>query len=134
MLKKMITKQNENKNGSRKIQQNIDLVIERESIKEFMTKDIIVGIGFYRREDWERLLASASDRKNLEDTYDEWLKNFHKLVKNLRAIGIKPKKVCFTLDELLDYCKKKGLKNNSKTRSEFFCELTGQGRVKEIEE
>ena len=32
----------------------------------------VFGIGFYRREQWPLLLETADDRKELEDTYDEW--------------------------------------------------------------
>ncbi|MBL7131238.1 MAG: hypothetical protein ISS45_07555 [Candidatus Omnitrophica bacterium] len=95
---------------------------------------IVVGIGYYRRQDWERFLASADDREKLEDTYDEWLVSFRNAVKNMRTAGTEPKKVLFTIDELLDYCKKKRLKNNAKARSEFFSELTRQGKTEEITE
>jgi len=93
---------------------------------------VVAGIGFYRREDWERFLASADDRETLEDTYDEWLAVFCKAVKDMRAAGIKPWKVIFTLNELLDYCEKKGLKNNAEARSKFFSELTRLGKTEEI--
>lgn len=94
--------------------------------------NIVVGVGYYRRKDWERLLATATDREKLEDTYDEWLEVFYKTVKNMRSAGITPRKVCFTLDELLDYCKNEGLKNNAEARSRFFAELTRQGKTEEI--
>ncbi len=35
-----------------------------------------VGLGFYKREEWQRLLETAVDRDILEDTYDEWLAVF----------------------------------------------------------
>lgn len=95
-------------------------------------ENIAVGIGFFRREDWEQFIVSADDRENLEDTYDEWLVVFRRAVKDMRATGIKPRKVIFTLDELLDYCQKKGLKNNAEARSEFFAELTRLGKTEEI--
>jgi hypothetical protein len=31
----------------------------------------VFGIGFYRRDQWPRLLETADDRQELEDTYDE---------------------------------------------------------------
>jgi len=94
--------------------------------------NIVVGIGCYKREEWEQFLALADDREKLEDTYDEWIRDFRKTVRNMRKAGINPRKVCFKLDELIDFCRKKGLKNNAEARSEFFAELTRQGRTEEI--
>ncbi|MDP2923461.1 MAG: hypothetical protein Q8O30_07060 [Candidatus Omnitrophota bacterium] len=93
---------------------------------------IVVGVGYYSRQDWERFLASASDREKLEDTYDEWLELYHKTIRDMKAAGIEPRKVSFNLDELLEYCKKKRLKNNSEVRAKFFSELTKQGRSAKI--
>jgi hypothetical protein len=39
-------------------------------------KETAVGVGYYKREQWNFLLESASDRENLEGTYEEWLKFF----------------------------------------------------------
>jgi len=105
-------------------------------VKDMIKKKgrVMIGIGFYRRQDWEKFLASADDRENLESTYDEWLVVFRKAVNDVRAAGIEPKKVVFTLDELLGYCKEKGLKNNAGARSEFFSELTRMGKTEEIKE
>lgn len=40
-----------------------------------------LGIGWYRREDWPRLLQLVPDRAALHDTYDEWLSDFHRTEK-----------------------------------------------------
>jgi hypothetical protein len=37
-------------------------------------KDKVIGIGFYRREQWPLLLETATDAHILEKRYDEWLK------------------------------------------------------------
>lgn len=70
-------------------------------------ENYVLGVGYYKRNEWERFLASADDREKLEDTYEEWLGGFHKSVMKMRKKGLKPRKVVIHLDELLDYCKKK---------------------------
>lgn len=32
-----------------------------------------IGLGWYRREEWDRLLQMFPDRAKLHDTYDDWL-------------------------------------------------------------
>ena len=48
-----------------------------------------IGIAWYRREQWDRLLEISSDRDELEDTNDEWQamaeKNLRKLAKRGRT-------------------------------------------------
>jgi hypothetical protein len=67
--------------------------------------EMVVGAGFYRREQWPLLLETAEDRAELEDTYEEWLESFWKGIRNLRTLGIEPLKVDVDLEELLACCK-----------------------------
>jgi len=41
---------------------------------------ISIGVGYYKYEQWNLLLESASDREDLEDTYEEWLQVFEKMI------------------------------------------------------
>ena len=36
---------------------------------------MVMGIAWYRRGEWPKLLAAAADRDQLEETYDEWLQS-----------------------------------------------------------
>ena len=94
----------------------------------------VFGIGFYRREQWPQLLETADDRKELEDTYDEWKLNLVKSVKNLQALGATPLKVDIDMEELLTWCAGRGFKNTGENRAEFITDLLRQGRGKKIEE
>jgi hypothetical protein len=93
----------------------------------------IFGIGFYRREQWPLLLETADDRKDLEDTYDEWVLNLKKSINNLRTLEKEPLKVDIDMAELLAWCKSRGKKNTGASRAEFITELLRQGRGKKIE-
>jgi predicted metal-dependent phosphotriesterase family hydrolase len=105
---------------------------ETEDMSSRNKSQIIVGIGYYKREEWERFLASAEDREELEDTYDEWVVDFHKTISNAKKAGVRLKKVTINLDDLMDYCIKKKRKNNSETRSHFIADLVRSGRAEEI--
>ena len=94
----------------------------------------VFGIGFYRREQWPRLLETADDRRELEDTYDEWKLNLKKSVKNMRARGMTPLKVDSDIGELLLWCAARGYKNTGENRAEFITDLPRQGQGKKIEE
>ena len=94
----------------------------------------VFGIGFYRSDQWPRLLETADDRKELEDTYDEWKLNLVKSVKNMRACGMTPLKVDIDVEELLTWRTGRGLKNTGENRAEFITDLLRQGRGRKIEE
>ncbi len=92
----------------------------------------VFSIAYYRREQWPMLLGSADDRHALEDTYDEWMLSFEKGLKNMRAAGMEPLRVDVDINELLAWCKAKGLKNTGEYRAEFIAELCRQGRGRKI--
>lgn len=43
-----------------------------------MNNDTIVFLGYYSKEQYLLLLKYANDRKNLDDTWEDWLVNFVK--------------------------------------------------------
>jgi len=59
--------------------------------------------------------------------------NLIKSVKNLRKLGSTPLKVDIDMEELLNWCKGRSVKNAGATRAEFITELLRQGRGKKIE-
>jgi len=92
----------------------------------------VFGIGYYQREQWPMLLGSADDRHALENTSDEWMSSFEKGLKNMRAAGIEPLRIDVDVNDLLDWCKAKGLKNTSEFRAELIAEFCRQGRGRKI--
>lgn len=79
----------------------------------------IVKIAYYRKEDWKRFLQTADDRHNLEDTWEEWYESFIKMKLKLYAEGFETLDAVVDIDELLKYCKAKGIKNDGAARSKF---------------
>jgi hypothetical protein len=97
-------------------------------------QQMVFGIGFYRKEQWPRLLETAHDRKELEATYEEWKLNLIKSVKNMRLTGMTPLKVDLDMEELLAWCTGRSCKNTGENRVEFIGDLLRQGRGKKIED
>lgn len=93
----------------------------------------VFGIGFYRRDQWPRLLETAGDRKELEDTYDEWKLNLKKSLIKMSTLGSTPLKVDIDMEELLAWCGERGFRNTGENRAEFIAGLLRQGRGKKIE-
>ena len=91
-------------------------------------KEKVIGIGYYRREQWLQLLETAADAQILEKTYDEWLEILDSSMEKIKAHGIEPELIHVDVNELLDFCKNKGLQNNAGARSIFITELSRKKR------
>ncbi len=94
-------------------------------------KDMVIGIGFYRREQWPLLLETSVDAHILGKTYDEWLDVLDSSIEKIRAHGIEPELIDVDVNELLVFCEKQGIKNNAETRSRFIRELVKEKRISE---
>jgi hypothetical protein len=79
----------------------------------------ILGIAWFRPEQWTQLREVSSDSDQIDELYEDWLDYAEKQVKDLRARGFDPRKVDVDVDELLMWCKNKKLPVNIKTRSEY---------------
>lgn len=55
----------------------------------------------------------------MHDTWKEWHKAFLKTRKDLISKGFDVTNIEIDLDELINYCKLKGIKNDGKARSQF---------------
>jgi hypothetical protein len=57
--------------------------------KTMDTDATVMGVAWYRRDQWDRLLEISSDRAELEDTYDEWKAVAEENMGNLAQHGYK---------------------------------------------
>jgi hypothetical protein len=92
----------------------------------------LIGIGFYRKDQWPLLLETADDADMMIEIYDEWLTGIERLIENMKTEGIEPVKVEIDVYELLAYCRQFNFKNDGGTRSQFVAELLKNGRSKNI--
>ena len=86
----------------------------------------ILGIAWYRREEWSHLLEISADRDELEDTYEEWLSNAETRLHEMAEAGINPTKVYINLDELQKWCIVQGRPLDGSARAVFTAEKLRQ--------
>jgi hypothetical protein len=79
----------------------------------------IIGLAWYRKEEWKRLLQLAADPEVLEKTYEEWQEMAQRHFQDLKMSGYAVRKVDVGVDELLAYCEEHKLPFDSAARSRF---------------
>jgi hypothetical protein len=79
----------------------------------------VIGVAWYRRDEWSSLREASSDRDDLEKTFEEWQRIARRTIRDLERKGIRIEKVDVSVAELVDWCKEKGVPVTAKTRSEF---------------
>jgi len=78
-----------------------------------------IGVAIYTKKDYERLLEISDNREDMNQTWIEWRRKKDELKRNMRTLGVIVKEVKVNLDELVRYCRRKGIPNNGATRSQF---------------
>jgi hypothetical protein len=77
----------------------------------------VVAIASYEPDQWEGLLASAADRDQLEDTWEEWNAGAEKLIAGLEAKSIPWIRVPLDIEEIKQFCEEQGIPNDGKARA-----------------
>ena len=83
------------------------------------TSAVDLGMGWYRPEDWERLLRVVTDRDKLHDSYAEWLASAEQGERDLLARGQPVRRVMVDPDELAGWCLVRGRAPDAAARAEF---------------
>lgn len=78
-----------------------------------------LGFAWYRKEQWDRLLAVSSDRDCLEETYEGWLVIARKSFDEFKRAGNDVYRVDVDVEELIRWCQKRKRPIDGKARSEF---------------
>ena len=78
-----------------------------------------LGMGWYRPEDWDRLLQVIADRDSMHDTYAEWLASARQGERDLVARGQPVERVMVDPDERASWCLIRGLVPDGAARAEF---------------
>lgn len=79
----------------------------------------IIGVGWYKKEQWQLLREVSEDSDNLEDTFHEWVANANDSIKKLSNSGCRFAKIEIDVTELLEWCSKQKLAVNGTSRSNF---------------
>lgn len=95
-------------------------------IDESQNPETVLGVGWYRPEQWALLLAESVDRDELESTHAEWLASAEPSLKTIQATGQRPIKIDVDVEEMIAWCSGKGMPLDGNARSQFIAEKTRQ--------
>jgi len=80
---------------------------------------ITVKLAYYSKKDWEKFIGMIDDRQSMHDNWNDWHKAFLKTKSDLISQGFEVTDIEIDLNELTNYCKLRGIKNDGKARSQF---------------
>lgn len=78
-----------------------------------------VGMAWFKRENFTRLLAVFEDSHKLHRTFDEWLRDAEIGRKGLEAKGVRVVCVDIDPDHFIAWCKSRGLGINAQSRISY---------------
>ena len=79
----------------------------------------IIGVAWYKKDQWNRLLDISEDASELEETFEEWKSNALKKIKSIEKQGAIVEKIPVDTEELLAWCNTFRLSVNSRSRTEY---------------
>ncbi len=82
----------------------------------------VIGLAWYRKEDYERLMAMFTDRDELPDTYEDWLAKAQKIVVTMSMDGFLMEKSYIDPETFPQWCAKKGLEMDASARTRYAVE------------
>ena len=78
-----------------------------------------IKLAYYRKKDWKRFINLIDDPESMHDMWHNWQKAFEKTKRDLIAQGFEVIDIVVDINELIEYCKSRGIKNDGKARSQF---------------
>jgi hypothetical protein len=78
-----------------------------------------IGLAWYTREAWQRLRELAADVDTLDDTYEDWERGALRAIRELEAVGRRPRKVPIDVDLLARWCQERHRPLDSGARAEY---------------
>jgi hypothetical protein len=85
-----------------------------------MTEELFfAGVPWFRREDYERVLAVLSDAASLPRSYDAWCERAEAKMRELENAGFTVIRAVIDPDEFPNWCRSRGLQTDWQGRREF---------------
>ena len=79
----------------------------------------IMGVAWYERDEWNRLLEVAADPDSLEPSYDEWKTTAESAMAKLAAAGLVVVQETVRVAELVRWCEDRGRPVDAEARAAF---------------
>ena len=83
---------------------------------------ILVGVAWYRPEQWQRIRDISVDAVDMHDSYEEWLRSAEQNIKEISISGLDLEKVDVNSEQLILWCNIRGLEVNGQARSQYVSE------------
>ena len=80
---------------------------------------VVLGVAWYRREQYDRLLEVSEDRRDLEATYEEWRESAESNLEELQKDGVLIERIDIDVEELLRWCNEQDRPVDGKARAEY---------------
>ena len=82
-------------------------------------RETVVGLAWFRPDQWQRLRDISADCDLLELTHSGWERIATRTLKRLRRSGVNVKKVAIDVEELFRWCTETNRPVNGEARAEF---------------
>ncbi|WP_366656588.1 hypothetical protein [Fodinicurvata sp. EGI_FJ10296] len=79
----------------------------------------VVGVAWFRRDDWSKVKAIFVDSHKLHEAYDDWLAAAEQFYRRIEGQGMRVEKVYIDPDTFPEWCRARGLRINADARQEF---------------
>jgi len=91
---------------------------------ENATHDVsrVVGIAWYRADQWARLHEVSVDRAELEPSYASWEAGANRRLQELRARGLEVQRFDVDVEALVRWCELEGCEVDGRARSRYVAE------------
>ena len=86
-----------------------------------------VGVAWYTRESYEKLLPLWADRERFDPSFDKWLDAAERFLDKLRQSGQAFQKVYIDPDTFPEWCARRSLDLNAQARIDFASEFVARG-------
>lgn len=86
----------------------------------------VVGLTWFRRDDWLKVKLTFEDADQLHNTYDEWLASVERLERTMKIKGVAIEWVTIDPDTFPDWCRARNLRLNGEARSQFAGDVARQ--------
>jgi hypothetical protein len=83
-----------------------------------------LGIGWYSREDYPRILQIMEDAHVLPPTYEVWCEKAEGLESRAKALGASVVRAIIEPEEFVAWCASRGMKVDAKARTAFGSEFS----------
>lgn len=88
-------------------------------MKKRKSKKPVLGVGWYKKEQWSLLREKSDDVQKLEDTYYEWVANANDTIKKLSNSPYHVVKIEIDVEELIEWCNKENYVLNGESRAKY---------------